>query len=131
MKINIGPYPENSESKRIQEIEIDDWDIKNMDCTLALIILPMLKKLKIKQCRCPRVENEDVPEEFREGNNFGNNHFLQSVQEKVKYSQRWIWVLDEMIYAFESRIEDDEFLENTRRSNGFRLFGKYFENLWS
>jgi hypothetical protein len=131
MKINIGPYPENSKSKRIQEIEIDDWDVWSMDCTLALIILPMLKKLKIKKQSAPRVENEDVPEELRESDNTGTDWLMHSVQEDAKYFQRWRWVLDEMIFAFESRIEDDEFSDNTRRSNGFRLFGKYYETLWT
>jgi len=54
---------------------------------------------------------------------------------------RWNWVIDEMIYAFDCKAnKDDVFMrfddqksmkaEQKRISNGFRLFGKYYEALW-
>jgi hypothetical protein len=53
-------------------------------------------------------------------------------------------VLDEMIWAFEQKCRDDWMSDydynkwdsegakahQERMSNGFRLFGKYYENLW-
>jgi hypothetical protein len=84
---------------------------------------------------------------------------------------RWDWILAEMIWAFEQKVDDDadsKFFDHSayevgdgdtnhdkwfkdmskgaskvkydseghqkwqdRKANGFRLFGKYFENLWS
>ena len=42
--------------------------------------------------------------------------------------------MDEMIYAFNCKankdIDDQAGVEQERISNGFRLFGKYFESLW-
>jgi hypothetical protein len=64
------------------------------------------------------------------------------------YHQRWEYVLDEMIWAFENIIEDDTssywFPErfpdqvdveawkkhSDRIANGTRLFGKYYMGLW-
>jgi hypothetical protein len=73
---------------------------------------------------------------------------------------RWDWILDEMIWAFEQKVTDDvegQFFDHSecndthpwdpdyirpkyneeghktwqdRKANGFRLFGRYLENLW-
>jgi hypothetical protein len=77
---------------------------------------------------------------------------------------RWDWILDEIIWAFEQKTDDDadsKFFDHSecgdekfpwnkdgqyvskikydkeghrawadRKANGFRLFGKYYENLW-
>ena len=136
-----------------------------MDDTLAHIILPMLKQLQATKHGSPLVDDEDVPEHLRstaappKENEYDtdDNHHL-----------RWDWVLDEMIFAFESKLDDswqDQFrkgkyefqmkkLENgmsemirgendtsetdwdgmktyeARISNGFKLFGKYYQALW-
>jgi dCMP deaminase len=42
MKVYLGPYKEN----RKEQIHIHDYDTWNMDDTLAMIIVPMLKQLK-------------------------------------------------------------------------------------
>jgi len=62
-----------------------------------------------------------------------------------KHFERWDWVMDEMIHAFEQKCKDDwqayyysyndwdmegMKAEQERISNGFRLFGKYYEALW-
>jgi len=61
-----------------------------------------------------------------------------------KFFERWNWVLDEMIYAFDCKANKDDVwmrfdiktqreamdTEQERISNGFRLFGRYYENLW-
>lgn len=156
------------DSKRARKIyvHIDRWDTWSMDNTLAHIILPMLKQLNDTKHGAPWVDDEDVPEEFRSTSvppkendwDTDDNHF-----------KRWDWVLAEMIFAFESKLDDsweDQFhtgefdfafkkLENgmsemvrgpnntskvdwegkeayqKRISNGFRLFGKYYESLWT
>lgn len=133
-------------SRKIK-IHIDEYDTWNMDNTLALIALPMLKQLKATKHGAPLVDDEDVPEELRstaaepKENEWDtdSNHF-----------KRWDWVMNEMIFAFEMEIDDEwdiriwekhnqEWTEEAwteekevqdRISNGFRLFGKYYRALW-
>jgi len=154
MKIKIGKYPTHrwyhnflyekfgigNEPK--VSVHIDDFDTWSMDHTLAYIIEPMLKQLKLTKHGAPNVDNKDVPKELRSEpakHDICPTHF-----------DKWDWVLDEMIFAFESKHTDweeqfhsGERLNHTfkidmkgrkayqkRISNGFRLFGKYYENLW-
>ena len=74
--------------------------------------------------------------------------------------ERWAWVMDEMIWAFEQKVRDDDeekFYDHSgvdhsadlntqvtqmkvdresleahqkRKQRGFELFGKYYQNLW-
>ena len=155
----------------IKYVKIDRWDTWSMDHTLADIILPMLKQLKETKHGSPFVDDEDVPDELKSTNappkvneyDVDENHF-----------KRWDWVLDEMIFAFECKVDDswqDKFrsgehdiksvacewdengkpkmykmergpndtykcdydgieLVQKRITNGYRLFGKYYEGLW-
>jgi hypothetical protein len=145
--------------RRTQQIKvrIDRWDTWSMDHTLAHIVLPMLIQLKATKHGAPWVDDEDVPEELRSTSappkeneyDTDSNHHL-----------RWDWILDEMIWAFNQKCrdhwEDDyygDYVEDQkngsmagsfewvdhegqkahqeRMSNGFMLFGKYFESLWN
>jgi len=145
--------------RRTQQIKvrIDRWDTWSMDHTLAHIVLPMLIQLKATKHGAPWVDDEDVPEELRSTsappieNEYDTDDF---------HFKRWDWVLDEMIWAFEQKCrdhwEDDyygDYVEDQkngsmagsfewvdhegqkahqeRMSNGFMLFGKYFESLWN
>ena len=127
MRVRIGPYRKN----RATRVEIEPHDTWSMDHTLAMIIHPMLVQLKATQHGHPSNLTE----------------------------QEWDQILDEMIWAFEQKCRDhweddyygdyDEDQKNgpmvgsfkwidheglkthqERMSNGFRLFGKYYENLW-
>jgi hypothetical protein len=127
MKVFLGPYKDDSE--REVSISIDNYDTWSMDSTLSLLIHPMLVQLKATQHGHPANMTE----------------------------QEWNEILDEMIWAFEQKCRDDwesDYYEyeddNTERfglklvwedragakahqermSNGFMLFGKYYENLW-
>jgi len=147
---------------RITYIKIDRWDTWSMDHTLAEVILPMLKQLQKDKHGAPFVNDEDVPEELKSTSappkekewDTDDNHF-----------KRWDWVIDEMIWAFEQKVIDDDeskFFDNSayegnhsnwfndmskgesktkvdwdglkahqsRKTNGYRLFGKYYEALW-
>jgi hypothetical protein len=150
---------------QINYVKINRWDTWSMDHTLADIILPMLKQLKETKHGAPFTEDDDVPEYLRsymaqpKENEWDTDslHFL-----------RWDWILDEMIWAFEQKVDNDsdsQFFDHSaykdnkigtdtwledlsngvsktkydkeghqkwqeRKSNGFRLFGKYYENLW-
>ena len=167
MKVFIGKYPKKSDRERKVKIQIDPWDTWSMDNTLAHIITPMLKQLKATQHGAPKVDSEDVPEELRPEKLVGE----YDVDEN--YFKRWEYVLDEMIFAFESKLTEweDQFWKvkpeidwenpteadispsgvnvtplrwktegecdwdartkyQERITNGFRLFGKYYEGLW-
>jgi len=152
----------HSKRKRTIKVHIDRWDIWGMDHTLGYIVLPMLKQLKETKHGAPFVDNNDVPKELRSDSiegDIGVTHHL-----------KWDWVIDEMIFAFETKGGSSEDWEDQFRTgkydiqwkklegghsemiigpndtskydmkgakayqkrvtNGFRLFGKYFENLW-
>lgn len=137
MKVYLGKYPRRIlgvMTKQIEYVKIDPWDTWSMDHTLASIILPMLKQLKETKQGGPLVEMEDRPEDLRADKPADHNtdefHF-----------QAWDWALDEMIYAFDCKANKDDVwyrlhsreeidAEQSRISNGFRLFGKYYEALW-
>jgi hypothetical protein len=161
------------ESKKSRQVyvRIDKYDTWSMDHTLAQIILPMLKQQQVTKHGAPHVDDTDVPKELWSANaepktdeySPDSNHF-----------KRWDYVLDEMIFAFQSKADgtwQDKYssgvhdwtsepcewdesgkpmmykmgtgpnntykcdyegmeLEQRRISRGFKLFGKYYENLW-
>jgi len=88
---------------RINYVKIDRYDTWSMDHTLADIVLPMLRQLKETKHGAPYVDDQDVPEELRSTSapprenewDTDDNHFL-----------RWDWVLAEMIFAFEHKVDD-------------------------
>ena len=127
MRVRLGPYRKN----RATRVEIEPHDTWSMDCTLAMIIHPMLVQLKATTHGYPSTTTE----------------------------QEWDQILDEMIWAFEQKCRDNweddyygDYVEDQkngsmvgsfkwidheglkthqeRMSNGFKLFGKYYENLW-
>ena len=59
MFVKLGPP---GRKNKAETIVIDDYDVWNLDSTLALIIVPALKLLKKKKQGAPVVQNEDVPE---------------------------------------------------------------------
>lgn len=94
--------------KRKVKIRLHPYDTWSMDHTLALIVVPMLKQLQETKHGSPFVDDEDVPEELRSSaareltpteKNYGHTDEL--------FHKRWEWVLGEMIYAFESELDDD------------------------
>lgn len=140
------------------KVRIDRQDTWSMDQTLAPIILPMLKQLKETKHGAPNVDMKDVPKELsatkKQLDTYSKNGDVDP-----KFFDRWDWVMDEMIWAFEQKCrdswEDDYYgpyirgeddkpfgghfewtddegrkAHQERMSNGFRLFGKYYENLW-
>ena len=89
--------------RKINYVKIDRWDTWSMDHTLSYIILPMLKQLNNDKHGAPYVDDEDVPDELKSTSappkenehDTDDNHF-----------KRWDYVLDEMIFAFERKIDD-------------------------
>ena len=160
---------------QINYVKIDRWDTWSMDHTLANIILPMLKQLQETKHGAPHTDDADVPEYLQ-------SHMAQPKEYEWDtdslHFMRWDWILAEMIFAFECKVDDsweDAFRSGKfdtvwvpvdadgnevpkgehkyyrmadgpghtytcdyegmkkvqeRITNGFRLFGKYYENLW-
>ncbi len=128
MKVKISNYPNwkfyhhwlydwfGYTPKQCIKVRIDRWDTWSMDHTLAPIILPMLVQLKATTHGHP----SDLTEE------------------------EWNDTLDEMIWAFEQKCRDDWMKDydynnwdseganahQERMTNGFKLFGKFYESLW-
>jgi hypothetical protein len=134
----VNLYYDNA--KQTEKIRIDPWDTWSMDHTLAPIILPMLRQLKETKHGAPNVDPDDVPEELRPTKEWKKAYEGDGTTDD-KFFERWDWVLDEMIYAFDCKANKDDAwmrfeemdeikVEQDRISNGFRLFGKYYESLW-
>jgi hypothetical protein len=142
-----------------------------MDHTLSPIILPMLKQLKATQHGAGFVDDDDVPEELKSTSAPPKENEWDT---DANHFRRWDYVLDEMIFAFNCKVDDsweDSFrsgvhdlihvpcewdsdgkptmyqmkegpnntykcdyegmqMVEVRIQNGFRLFGRYFQNLW-
>ena len=119
MKVRIGPFRKN----RATRVEIEPYDTWSMDCTLAMIIHPMLVQLKATQHGHPSTLTE----------------------------QEWDKILDEMVWAFGHKSKEMDAADmcadkcdsygdpvcmacinetQERLTNAFALFGKYYEQLW-
>ena len=101
MRVLIGPYEESEEHdptfERQIEVEIHHYDTWNMDRTLALIILPMLKQLKATK--------QGVPSSMPAIQEMGWEHDEEKVLEG---ETQWNEIMDEMIWAFEQLCSDDD-----------------------
>lgn len=150
----INLYLDKRSGRKIK-VRIDPEDTWGMDHTLAPIILPMLVQLKETKHGSPWTDDEDVPEELRSTNTAPkeNEYDIDDF-----HHARWDWIMGEMIWAFEQKRRDDwesdyygDWVEDKsmmlggcyknadydgrkahqeRMTNGFRLFGKYYESLW-
>ena len=99
---------------RINYVKIDKYDTWSMDSTLVPIILPMLKQLRDTKHGSTMVDMEDVPESMRATNTedydaqscFEFYHEPDSQKVQCDIHDRWDWVMDEMIFAFEHLADD-------------------------
>jgi hypothetical protein len=157
MIVNIGGFTEDGNQST--RVEIHDSDTHNADYTLALIVVPLLEKLRENKQGSASVDDIDVPENLRSTSapetkndyDVDENHHL-----------RWDYALNEMIFAMReianqrnsmdlffdhSKVdENSSFTEqidaiicdrmgldayDQRIQKGCELFGKYFQSLWS
>jgi len=111
----------NSRQHRKIKVKIHDYDTWSMDSTLALIVPPMLKQLKEIKHGSAFVALEDVPEYLRYTDNpeyetsqlaFDFYNAEDCVKIDCDFHTRWDWVLNEMIYAFEMILDDDNWMES-------------------
>lgn len=94
------------QSRRVS-VKIQPHDTWNMDETLAHIILPMLIQMRNTKQGAFSVDSEDVPEHLRpteaEQQAYGTDGETDS-----RFFQRWDWIMDEMIFAFDCLTRDWE-----------------------
>lgn len=93
--------------KQKVKVKIDPWDTWGMDSTLGTIALPMLKQLKATKHGAPPVNLDDVPEHLRPTEQEIENYTKHGEIDPL-FFERWNWVMDEMIFAFESLSNDWE-----------------------
>lgn len=136
MKVVIGPYTEYDWKTGLQpdrkiKVTIHKYDTFSAYSTIAQIVHPLLVKFKKRTKSFAETDNEDAPEHLHT-----NDMFSQ---------ERWNHVLDEMIWAMneikneypnEPEVDalgsfDKYNAYDVRVANGCRLFGKYFQSLWS
>ena len=94
--------------KRRIEIKLDPHDTWNMDSTLAMIILPMLKQLRATKHGSPAVDDEDVPEHLRSSNAPPKKNDWDT---DALWHDRWDWVMSELIWTFEQLQPDYDWRE--------------------
>ena len=109
MKVYIGPYPNyNKKTKKHPDrkvrVQIHGYDAWNADHTLALIILPILKLLQKNKHGAPYTDDEDAPEKLRSTCDKSKREEWET--DKL-FFKRWDWILNEMIWAFEQKVNDD------------------------
>lgn len=135
MKVILGKYPgPKSKKERKVEVRIDPWDIWNADNSLAMIIHPLLIKLK--------EDKQGYPGDFSDGDEdgFGKGELGGGWE-------AWSAVLDTMIWSFHEIIEDDYLvrfhetgdanwcdqvtIHEEKIQEGLDAFGKFFRALWT
>ena len=158
----LNPFCETLQKVRafinppIRYVKLDSYDTWSMDHTLSYIILPLLKQLKETKHGYGMVDDEDVPEPLQSQNGTKDDEYSWDSNAEARYD----YIMDEMIWAFEQKVMDDDegqFFDHSesrgikdfnesmkklkvdreglkahqdRKQNGFRLFGKYFQTLW-
>ena len=157
MKVSIGRYPKGDKERKVS-VQIDKWDTWNADHTLALIIAPLLQKMKEDKQGAPNVDDADVPEHLRSTAATPTENGWDTDD---NWHLRWNYVMDEMLWAMQQIASkddgEDQFydhsgvddsknimqqidsikidheglaLHHARVQKGCELFGKYFQALW-
>ena len=121
-----------SKKKRIEYVHIDPYDVWSMDHTLALIILPMLKKLQKQKHGYGWIDNKDVPKEMRGYASGARKGLTNSWDWDNHAEMRFNWVLNELIWTFEQLASEDDgenqFYDHTE-SNKEKDFAKSMKKL--
>lgn len=145
------PFLQKSRERKIY-VKLHSYDTWNMDETLKHIIHPMLVQLKATKQGSGLIDDDDVPDHLKSTVCPGENEWVSD----GNLHNRYEYVLDEMIWAFNPELTDEEFFEHpeestgnllqdvkaikidrkgldafeARKQNAYRLFGKYYQTLW-
>ncbi len=98
----INKYLDKAQRK--VKIRVDGYDVWGADHTIAMLVHPLLLKLKENKHGAPYVDDEDVPEHLRSTAAKPKEHEWDTDD---NHEARWDWVLDEMIWAFEQCAKED------------------------
>lgn len=96
------------------KVHINNYDTWSADHTLALIIYPLLVRLKETKMGSPFVDDEDVPENIRSSNAPPKENEYDTDE---FHDARWDYVLDEMIWTFEQHKNGDEWVDQYTSGN--------------
>ena len=91
---------------KIDYVKIDRWDTWSMDHTLSLIALPMLRQLQASKHGAPYVDDADVPEHLRSTTPGARDGCEEEWDLDGHHFKRWDWIMDEMIFAHASKVDD-------------------------
>ena len=98
--------------KRTVKIRIDDYDVWGVDHTLAMIIVPLLQRLKEKTHGAPHVDDEDVPERLKSTSAPPlTEEEINAGSPDSNWFHRWEWVLDEIIWCFGQILDEESELQ--------------------
>jgi hypothetical protein len=154
MKAHIGRYPKNPKLDRKIKIEIEPHDAWNVDDTISLIAIPLLKKYRENLHGCPGILCPEILD--KDGKYVDSDHEAGM--------EAWKLILDKMIWAHEQvidekfeefyifkgdvtfeKIPDEDLFEmqstsvinwdakaayHDRVQEGLNLFAQFYLNLW-
>jgi hypothetical protein len=107
-------------SERKIKVKIHKYDTWSMDSTLSYVITPLLKQYKESIHSFGNVSDRDVPKELRSTSAPPLTQEQKDIGQSDELAEkRWNWVLDEMIFAFES-VNNSE-IENQFWSGNYDL----------
>ena len=119
------------------KVHIDPWDTWSMDQTLAHVIHPMLVQLKATNHGYPSALSEQEWDHIMDEMIWAFEQKLRDDWEGDYYEYREIGPEEskdspESFFGVELVWEDREgqIAHQERMTNGFKLFGKWYENLW-
>lgn len=93
MKVKIGKYSKKTGDRKYK-FKINSHDLYSAYATLAIVILPLLKKFQRDKHGSPLVANEDVPENLWRPENTGDWDTDEN------WHARWDYVVKAMIWSF-------------------------------
>jgi hypothetical protein len=91
-------YEHNPLKERKVVVKIDNFDVWNVDCSLSIIIAPLLKKFAEDTSSMFQVDDCDVPDELKSMNAPRVNYEYNF---DINYKLRHQWLLSELIWTFE------------------------------
>ena len=148
MKVNIGTYPTHRfyhnwlyswfgySPQQTIKVKIDKWDTWSMDHTLAHIILPMLVQLKATNHGHPGSLTEAKWNDIMDEMIYAFEQKCRDDWESDYYEYREMGPEEskdpDSLFGLKLVWEDREGQKahQKRMTNGFKLFGKYYQNLW-
>lgn len=91
-----------NKQKRKIKIKIHNYDTWNVDTTLSPIIYALLKKME--KSGYPYVDDMDVPDDLKSGIDIKQ----WGMESDTKGMEKWNWVFNEMLWAFERLNDPDD-----------------------